>query len=67
MLGPLSRIILRYVAGALAMLGFITADMGHMLADDPDVAAVLQWALGILAAALAEGGYYLAKKVGWRT
>ncbi|WP_028035901.1 hypothetical protein [Chelativorans sp. J32] len=67
MLGPLSRIILRYIAGALVMLGFLTADMGHMLADDPDLAALLQWALGIVAAALAEGGYWLAKRWGWRT
>ena len=66
-LGPLARIILRYLSGALVVWGFITADMGHMIAEDPDLVAILSWALGGAAALAAEVGYYFAKKWGYRT
>jgi hypothetical protein len=67
MVGPISRIVLRYVAGALVTLGFLAADLGHMLVDDPDVVAVVQWVLAGAATFAAEGGYWLAKKWEWET
>lgn len=66
-LGPLSRIVLRYGAGALVTFGFITADMGHMIADDPDLVAIISLALGGIGAFIAEYGYQLARKRGWAT
>lgn len=67
MLGPFSRILLRYGSGALVTFGFITVDMGHMLVDDPDLVAITSWVLGGAAAVAAEGAYYLARKWGYRT
>lgn len=67
MLGPVARILLRYAAGALVALGFMTADLGHFVADDPDVVAIVQWVLAGVATVAAEGGYWLAKRLGWRT
>lgn len=65
MLGPVTRILLRYIAGALVLGGFLTADLGEFIADDPDVLAIAQWALGGIAALAAEGWYVLARRLGW--
>lgn len=65
--GPLARIVLRYGAGALVTYGFITADMGHLIAEDPDLVAIISLALGAAASVIAETGYQLARKRGWAT
>lgn len=57
---PLSRIILRYVIGGLAM-GSVT--VGEQLAADPDLVLYGSLALG----AVVEGAYALAKRKGWST
>jgi hypothetical protein len=55
---PIARIILRY--GAASVFGLA---QGEVLAGDPDVVAAL--AIGL--AAVVEGSYMLAKKLGWAT
>lgn len=63
----LARILLRYGAGALVAWGLLTADLGAMLSTDPEVITYTQFAIGVVAAGVAEGWYWLAKKFGWGT
>lgn len=63
MIGPISRILLRYVVGYLVIRSLIPQDIADQIANDPDIAA----ALGIALAAIVEGFYALAKRKGWRT
>lgn len=61
MTGPLARIALRYASGFLVAKGLL--GMGTDLSADPDLVMLVGVALG----AVAEAGYALAKKLGWRT
>lgn len=62
-----ARILLRYATGPLLMLGLILPDEQQALIADPAIVDVAATALGLLAAAAAEGCYALAKRFGWRT
>lgn len=57
------RIGLRYLAGYLVLKGIIPEDVADMIAHDPELAV----AVGALIAAVVEGAYGMAKKLGWRT
>ncbi len=61
MIPVISRIILRYVSGALVAYGFIPHDAGADLAMDPDLAVLIGAGLGMLT----EGFYALARRFGW--
>lgn len=61
------RILLRYGAGALVTYGLMTAEAGDSLATDPDVAMALEVVAGLVASAIAEGWFWLAKRYGWKT
>jgi len=63
MIGPISRIILRYLAAALVTYGIVPVDVGAQIAMDPDLIALL----GLTLAALVELIYKLAKRRGWAT
>ena len=63
MIGPISRIILRYLAAALVTYGIVPVDVGAQIAMDPDLIAML----GLTLAALVELIYNLAKRRGWAT
>ena len=63
MTGPLARIIVRYLAGALVAYGLITPDVADSGATDPDSALAVGAALGVLV----EGVYAVAKARGWAT
>ena len=63
MIGPLSRIVVRYLAGALVAYGLLDEDTGNMLAVDPDIILAVGVALGFAV----EGFYSLAKSRGWTT
>ena len=63
MIGPISRIILRYLAAALVTYGIVPVDVGAQIAMDPDLIALL----GLTLAALVELIYNLAKRRGWAT
>lgn len=58
-----TRIIARYLSGALVSYGVIPHEVGADLAMDPDVALVL----GAIIGAATEGLYALAKRWGWTT
>lgn len=63
MIGPITRIVLRYVAAALVTYGLLPKEVGAQLAVDPDLIAIVGLGIG----ALVEFGYALAKKRGWAT
>lgn len=63
MVAVLSRIIARYLAGAMVAYGVIPHEVGAELAVDPDVMLVL----GTIIGAATEGIYALAKRAGWTT
>lgn len=63
----LARILLRYLSGYLVLKGLFSADMGDQLSTDADILGWLEIGLGVAAAAVSEGWYYLAKKLGWST
>jgi hypothetical protein len=57
----ITRIILRYVAGALIAKGFLDAGTGDTLASDPDVLMLVGLGIGVLT----ELAYTVARKMGW--
>ncbi len=61
MIGPISRILLRYLAGFLVLKAVLPEDVGNMISTDPDLVAVV----GALIAGGVEGFYMLARKYGW--
>jgi len=63
MIGPISRIILRYLAAALVTYGIVPVNVGDQIAMDPDLIALL----GLTLAASVELSYKLAKRRGWAT
>jgi hypothetical protein len=67
MTAVVARIALRYIAGVLVGYGYLSSDLGSMLGDDPDVAGVVEMALGVVISAATELGYYAAKRYGWTT
>lgn len=67
MIGPISRIILRYLAGALVAYGLLDAPMGDQIASDPDILSFVSLGVGTAAGLATEVGYALAKRWGWAT
>ncbi|MBI6628311.1 hypothetical protein [Pontibaca salina] len=63
MIGPLSRITLRWIASALVTYGLVTPDAGALIAVDPDLIALA----GVIIGATVEGAYAIAKRNGWQT
>jgi hypothetical protein len=62
MIPVISRIVARYLSGALVTVGF-SPDLAAEVAMDPDVALVL----GAMIGSVTEGAYAWAKKRGWAT
>jgi hypothetical protein len=61
MIAPISRILLRYVAGALAATGLLAPDVAAQMGTDPDIVLVVAAALTIATEAV----YALAVRKGW--
>ncbi|QND53452.1 hypothetical protein HB779_17325 [Phyllobacterium sp. 628] len=55
------RIVLRYIAGYLALKSVLPQDIVDLIANDPDIAA----AVGFGLMGVAEGAYALARRFGW--
>ena len=62
-MGPIVRIIARYLAGALVAVGLLLPDEASSLINDPEFLA----ALGVVIGFLVEAAYAFAKKRGWAT
>ena len=61
MIAPLSRSILRYLAGYLVLRAIIPQDMADMIANDPDLAILIGGAI----ATMVEGVWIIARKRKW--
>jgi hypothetical protein len=61
MIGPVSRILARYLAGALVAYGLFSAP--DVAALEPDLVAVV----GAILGAAVEAAYAFAKRRGWAT
>jgi hypothetical protein len=63
-IGPIARVLLRYVGGALISAGFA---ISPNTLTDPDVLQVTCFLIGALCSVGSEAWYILAKKYGWNT
>lgn len=61
-MGPLARIVARWISGGLVTAGLILPDEAQFIATDPDMLALV----GLGLSAITEGFYALAKKRGWK-
>lgn len=61
-MGPLARIIARWISGGLVTAGFLLPSEAQSIATDPDVLMLI----GVGLSAITEGFYALAKKRGWK-
>lgn len=62
-----ARIVLRYLTLPLVALGLILPEEQRAIIADPELVGTVATALGILAPMIAEGWYWAAKRLGWRT
>lgn len=67
MMGPFTRIALRYVAGFLVAKGVLSGADGDFLSSDPDIAFVVEAGAGVVLGVAVEGAYWFAKRFGWAT
>lgn len=65
--GPVSRILLRVLAGALMAKGWLSPSGMDFVTNDHNVAMVAEAGLGFALWAVAEGWYGIAKRMGWPT
>ena len=65
-MGPIIRILLRYLAGVLMAKGFLQQD-DLSLFDDPQLAAAIEMAAGAIIGVLTEYWYAIAKRIGGKT
>lgn len=65
MTGPIARILLRYIAGALVAKGILDPDSAALLNTDPDLIELATAAVGVLVGLGTEFFYRLARKMGW--
>ena len=65
MIPVVSRIALRYAAGALVVKGLLPEETGSQLAADADVLNLIEIGLGLALAAVSEGWYFLSRRFGW--
>lgn len=63
MIGPIARILLRYISGALVTYGIFSAETGTQIAADPDLVLLIGAGIG----GITEIGYVIAKRMGWAT
>lgn len=67
MLGPIARILLRVIVGALIARAWIDPQIGQSLIDDPDFATLIEMSLAGIVWGATELWYVIAKRMGWAT
>jgi hypothetical protein len=63
----IARILLRYLAMALVMWGYLAPADRQVLATDPELAGLLELGIGLAIMAGTELWYWAAKRLGWAT
>jgi hypothetical protein len=66
-IGPLARILLRYLAGAMVTYGLLANQDAEGMVMDPEIIEVFEIGLGLAIGAATEYWYRLARKFGWET
>ena len=66
-MGPIIRILLRYVSMPLVLLGWILPDEQADIIADPEIVFWISQAIGWGIPFIVEGWYAFAKTRGWRT
>lgn len=64
-MGPFIRIGLRYATMPLLYFGIINPDEAADIISEPELVQYISLGLGMIAPTIAEGWYYLARKLGW--
>ena len=64
-MAPFIRIFLRYATLPLLTMGLILPEEQQAIIADPDVVRYVGAGLGFLAPIVAEGWYFLARRLGW--
>lgn len=64
-MGVFVRIFLRWLAGFLIAKGIFSESDASMIANDPELAAMIEVGLGVALGAISEAWYFLARKFGW--
>lgn len=67
MLGPIVRILLRVIVGALIARAWIDPQIGQSIVDDPDFAMLIEMLLAGIVWGATELWYVIAKRMGWAT
>lgn len=65
-MAPIIRIILRYGTFPLLYFGLIHENEAADLIADPEIIQWVSLAVGAVAPFIAEGWYFLARKLGWK-
>lgn len=66
-MAPFVRILLRYASMPFVLLGWILPEEQAEIIADPEVVFYVTQAVGFGTAALVEGWYFFAKRMGWST
>ncbi len=67
MVGPITRIILRYGSGALIAWGMTSPGLAEGIVNDPDVVAVAEIVVGLIIGVGTEVYYWAARRYGMAT
>jgi glycerol uptake facilitator-like aquaporin len=67
LIGPIARIILRYLSGALVVWGVTSGQAANELVMTPEVINLTEVVIGLMLGAATEYWYRLARKFGWET
>jgi hypothetical protein len=65
--GAIARIGLRYGIGILVGAGWLGSEVGSQISSDPDIITLVDYAGLVIAGAIVEGWYWLAKRWEWTT
>jgi hypothetical protein len=65
--GPIARIILRYLSGALVAIGLLLPGDAIEINADPEILSAVMMLVGTVVGVAVETAYALAKRMGWRT
>lgn len=65
--GPIARILLRYLSGALVAVGLLLPGDALAIATDPEMVSATVAIIGAVVGAATELAYMAARRLGWST
>lgn len=64
-MAPFIRIVLRYFAAAMLAAGYFNEQVAQTVTGDQELVQFIVNTVGIIAAGVAEGWYWLSRKMEW--